>query len=296
MTPEISEFSYGFALTNEIVSWAPIYAAPLFPSLMEEGKSGGGYDVKLDMPGIALYLQFKRADCMTRRSAKEISIYNLPLSLCFYRFKITEARKSDQHELLLSLDEESCLVFYAAPRFHELAEINDAWSKNVVATRSIFVSPSEIGPLDADSHHVAYDAERAWLCSDPQPIDFLTSNGLLEKLSAELHADTRPLREKIAELAEQINSAERRAAARIAERLAGERAEEIGRAALGIEPRLPTVPPTVPQIPVTPAIPARPPRALSEPERQLREICDTAARVFDAQLIIVQPPENESSR
>src|SRR5436190_80170 len=115
MTPEISEFSYGFALTNEIVGWAPVRAAPLFPSLIEEGKEGGGYDVRLDMPGVALYLQFKRADCMTRRSAKEISIYKLPISLPFYRFKITEVRKSDQHELLLALDDGSCLVFYAAP-------------------------------------------------------------------------------------------------------------------------------------------------------------------------------------
>jgi len=38
MTPEISEFSYGFALTNELVGWAPVAAAPLFPSLIEEGK------------------------------------------------------------------------------------------------------------------------------------------------------------------------------------------------------------------------------------------------------------------
>src|SRR6516225_8362623 len=104
MTPEISEFSYGFALTNEIVGWAPITAAPLFPSLIEEGKAGGGYDVKLDMPAVPLYLQFKRADCMMRRSAKELNIYNLPLFRPFHRFKIAESGKSDQHELLLSLD------------------------------------------------------------------------------------------------------------------------------------------------------------------------------------------------
>src|SRR5258707_1134113 len=120
VTPEISEFSYGFALTNEIVGWAPLTAAPLFPSLIEEGKAGGGYDVKLDLPGYPLYLQFKRADCMKRSSAAELSKHNLPLSLPFYRFKITEARKSNQHDLLLELDDGTCLVLYAAPRFHEL--------------------------------------------------------------------------------------------------------------------------------------------------------------------------------
>jgi len=46
-------------------------AAPIFPSLIEEGKAGGGYDVKLDWPFAPLYLQFKRSECMTRRSARE---------------------------------------------------------------------------------------------------------------------------------------------------------------------------------------------------------------------------------
>lgn len=41
MIPEISEFSYGFALTNELVSWSKLTAASIFPSLIEEGKKGG---------------------------------------------------------------------------------------------------------------------------------------------------------------------------------------------------------------------------------------------------------------
>ena len=48
MAPEIPEFSYGFALTNEIVGWNGVSTAPIFPSLIEEGWSGGGYDVLLD--------------------------------------------------------------------------------------------------------------------------------------------------------------------------------------------------------------------------------------------------------
>ncbi|QGM46364.1 hypothetical protein [Methylocystis heyeri] len=107
MTPEISEFSYGFALTNEIVGWLDVKAAPLFPSLIEEGKAGGGYDVKLDAPGVPLYLQFKRADCMVRRSASEQGKFK---KMPFYRFKITETKKSNQHELLLKLDKKNNLV------------------------------------------------------------------------------------------------------------------------------------------------------------------------------------------
>jgi hypothetical protein len=124
MIPEISEFSYGFALTNELVGWLELSVAPIFPSLVEEGKAGGGYDVKLDRPGAPLYLQFKRSEYMMRRSAREYrSILDQQgqLRVPFYRFSIMDASKSDQHELLLALDITPNNVFYAAPRFHSLA-------------------------------------------------------------------------------------------------------------------------------------------------------------------------------
>jgi hypothetical protein len=279
MTPDISEFSYGFALTNEIVGWVPITAAPLFPSLIEEGKVGGGYDVKLDLPGIALYLQFKRADCMTRSTAREISKYYLPLSLPFYRFKIAEAANSDQHELLLALDDGTCSVFYAAPRFHKIPEINAAWTSNTVASRSIFVAPSQIGTLDDAPHHVAFDGKKAWACSDPEEIAYLDSTHLVERLNERLHAETRPLRETIPALVQHIRSARQRAATRIAENRAASARRIIDQATETLNP---------PETPVTP-IRGRAPRALSEPQRQLREVSDDAARIFNAQLVIVQP-------
>jgi hypothetical protein len=267
MTPEISEFSYGFALTNEIVGWAPITAAPLFPSLIEEGKAGGGYDVKLDMPAVPLYLQFKRADCMIRNNAREIQKDKLTLSLPFYRFKITESDKSDQHELLLALDDGKSFVFYAAPRFHELTEINEAWNDNAVATRSIFVAPSRIGRLDMQPHYVAYDERRAWLYSDPHPVEFLNSDNLIEQLLRRLEADHRPLREKISEFVERLHAAEKQA-----------------RTTQKLRPLFGSPGPT------RPPIPSRPSRPLSHVEQQLRDLSDRAARLFDVQLIIVQPP------
>jgi hypothetical protein len=102
VTPEISEFSYGFALTNELVGWAPLRAAPIFPNLVEEGRIGGGYDVRLDMPGVPMFLQFKRSDCMTTRNAKEIQ-NGANLSTPFYRFRLMDGATSDQHRLLLRL-------------------------------------------------------------------------------------------------------------------------------------------------------------------------------------------------
>lgn len=51
MKPEMSEFSYGFAFTNELMTspGGHVIAAPEFPSLQKEGTPGGGYDVKIPL-------------------------------------------------------------------------------------------------------------------------------------------------------------------------------------------------------------------------------------------------------
>ena len=157
MQPEISEFSYGFALTNELVGWTALHTAPIFPSLIEEGKKGGGYDVKLDMPAIPLYLQFKRSHFMKTRNAREVKTSHAPLEVPFYRFSIMDP-SSFQHTSLVELDDGTNAVFYVAPRFHTLSEINKAWTEQRVAQRSIFISPREIGLIpDNEPHSVAFD-------------------------------------------------------------------------------------------------------------------------------------------
>jgi hypothetical protein len=98
----------------------------------------------------------------------------------------------------------------------------------------------------------------------------------MERLNTKIEADRRPFREKVNELVEHIEAAEQRARLRLAERGLSESWEslqatfEIGR------------PEALP-------IPTRPPRDLSALERQLRKASDMAARIFDAQLLIVQP-------
>jgi hypothetical protein len=300
LIPEISEFSYGFALTNEVVGWLELSAAPIFPSLLEEGKAGGGYDVKLDRPGAPLYLQFKRSECMTRRSAREYrSILDQggQLQVPFYRFPITEATKSDQHELLLALDTGPNQVFYVAPRFHRLHEINDAWRSNAVASRSVFVAPSEIGSLDDERHTVAFDRLGSWICSDPRPILALNSRQVLEKLKTALQQDDRPLRTRLPILVEELRDAERRGRERIAEkRRRAEREAEVYRATDGqvgapkyVARATPTAQSRHSLEAPEPTPPATREAKSLEPELlALRTASDIAARVFDAQLVITQ--------
>jgi hypothetical protein len=294
LIPEISEFSYGFALTNEIVGWSGLTSAPIFPSLIEEGKKGGGYDVKLDQPGAPLYLQFKRADYMTRKSAGEIKHHGLPLTLPFYRFPITQRNKSFQHTSLVELDDGTNLVFYAAPRFHMLSEINDAWQAKDVAARSIFVAPTAIGLIhDNEKHHVSYDSSRSYFCSEPEEIEPISANALRSRILEHLSKDSRPLREQMPDWLQNIR--EKRTRARQTQtKIEAERAER----AIIDRDRLPIsspVPRAMIEAEESEPLPAAEPspeirdgRALKHEEHLLRTISDEALHGFGAQLFVVQ--------
>lgn len=318
MKPQISEFSYGFALTNELVGWAELSAAPVFPSLLEEGKAGGGYDVKLDRPGVPLYLQFKRSEFLTRRSgreAREIAKIGGTIGIPYYRFAVTEAAISDQHELLLALDVAPNFVFYAAPRFHRLDEINEAWHQNTVASRSHFVAPQVIGSLTNGRHTVAFDGRGVWVCSEPRRIGGLSSRDLADKLSEALKADSRPLGAKLSEISRDLQVAEERGRIRIAERARQD--EEERAAARRQRQEAASRPDLVSDFPLSPPqrhafapdglhaveaelrlpepksdpVPVRVPKALAPELRLLRDAADSAARIFDSQLVIVQPSQ-----
>ncbi len=301
MKPQISEFSYGFALTNELVGWTSLATAPIFPSLIEEGKAGGGYDVKLDLPGIPLFLQFKRSHCMTRRSAREyksVTAVGGSLRVPYYRFPITESDLSDQHEMLLELDDGTRLVFYAAPKFHTKDEINSAWRSSEVSARSIFVSPQQIGPLDSSAHTIAFDHSRTWVCSTPKILEAVTGTGLHDKIRATLDHQSQPLETRISTLIDEMRSAEDRGRQRAHERRIREAQERLAESPdmlvrpLGVvkidgfeerdteTSQLSDVSSERPE--------RRDPKPLKEHEATLREAADIAARVFDAQLLMVQ--------
>src|SRR6476646_3347893 len=104
MKPEFSEFSYGYAITEEIVSSMPtgLRAAPVFPNLRQEGQEGGGYDVALNSIGYPIFLQFKKSDYIKKvnKNTKEKDFFT-PI---FYRMPIHSKRQSKQHQLLIELE------------------------------------------------------------------------------------------------------------------------------------------------------------------------------------------------
>jgi hypothetical protein len=165
MKPEMSEFSYGFAFTNELITapGAHVVAAPEFPSLQKEGKPGGGYDVKIPF-GSPLFLQFKLSHRLERTNCKE---YNL-MGGAYYRWHLHALRHSAQHDLLLALESTGSEVYYVTPAFHLSAELNTHYLSKKIVDNSFGFCPSDIGVLpDDDEHYVVFNGlPVAYRCSD----------------------------------------------------------------------------------------------------------------------------------
>lgn len=169
---EFSEFSYGYALTDNLINGRVLYGvrgAPVFPSLYDEGQASGGYDVQIPTRGAPLYLQFKIPQVVTRASVKIPTSYTTP----YYRMHLRPASHSTQHQSLLEHERQGRLVFYAAPVFHTTDALNASFDKKEVPRQSVFIRPSQIGSLDDQPHFVAYrQGQRvAWIYSEPRQIE-----------------------------------------------------------------------------------------------------------------------------
>ena len=173
MRPTFSEFSYGFALTNELIeaTGMAITAAPIFPSLTAEGRVGGGWDLRLDRPSVPLYLQFKLCHKMKRRNCKEAR--DAGFGVPCYRMYLRSARFSRQHEMLLDLEKKGQEVYYCAPMFHRIEELNNTFLSRSVRSQSIWIRPSEIGSLpDEMEHYVSFEPHSSWtFFSKPKRIE-----------------------------------------------------------------------------------------------------------------------------
>jgi len=178
MRPEISEFSYGFAVTNELIHLhgTNLTAAPIFPSLYQEGQPGGGWDVMLQRPGLPLFLQFKLSHCLMRSNAKEYRDGSFSTGFTqrpYYRMYIRSAEHSSQHEMLVDWEQLGNEVYYVAPAFHQHVELNNYFLNHRVTLLSGWFKPSWVGPLpDLSDHYVAFQIPGAqYFCSKSSPMD-----------------------------------------------------------------------------------------------------------------------------
>jgi len=203
---QFSEFSYGYCLTEDLIvgQGMPLSAAPVFPSLVEEGQTGVGYDVRFDRPGVPLFLQFKLVHQMIRGTANEAKKGHFQPP--FYRMHLRSRRLSDQHESLLSLEQAGNEVFYAAPSFHTRSELNTFYAQRRVWSQSFRIRPASIGSLTDDkAHHVTFQQPGGtWRFYSEEPSKEGRApsteeiNGILERKIAE--RGRRGLREQLPEL------------------------------------------------------------------------------------------------
>lgn len=169
MKPNISEFSYGYAVTEELVAKhkAVVVGAPIFPSLYEEGKTGGGYDVQIPIKGNPVFLQFKLSDYLERASAKEhqSGLLRVP----YHRMHLRPLKHSSQHQLLLDLENTGETVFYITPEFYLPPDLNNFYISRTVIDNSAAFRPSDIGSLPSnDEHYIVFQkkASHGFRCSD----------------------------------------------------------------------------------------------------------------------------------
>lgn len=165
MKAEFSEFSYGFAVTSELSDslGEDLIAAPVFPTLRDEWRLG--WDVSLRMAGISLFLQFKLAELLTRRTAGEWGLYNAP----YYRFQLHRAARCRQHNLLKGLAEVNSHVYYVAPRFTRVPEFDLRYRRRRVVPESAWISLLRLPWVnDAYPHHVTYRSGRDLRFSSPE--------------------------------------------------------------------------------------------------------------------------------
>lgn len=119
-----SEFSYGYAVTEEIVgAHGPLTIALIFPSLLTEGRLG--YNLRLDLPGCSLFLQFKLSDCRVGGNAREAK--SGLLTNPFHRMHLRANGRSRQHQLLVDLESHGNRVYYVAPAFYRETEFYSAY-------------------------------------------------------------------------------------------------------------------------------------------------------------------------
>jgi hypothetical protein len=172
MKRKVSEFSYGFVLTHELVHTYGylLTDAPSISSGKKKMKAAASEDGDDSLRGYPLFLHFKASEYMKRKNAGESKLVGLP----YFRFALHRKTQSNQHQLLIELERKGNAVFYGTPKIHEAVNLNGAFFDKKVVSSSLFVSPGEIGELpDNEIHRVVFSAlsPDVYFCTRPRILE-----------------------------------------------------------------------------------------------------------------------------
>ncbi|KAB2686792.1 hypothetical protein [Brucella pseudogrignonensis] len=155
--PDFSEFSFGYGVTRY---FEELYGArrvlPNFPTQNEE--ADGGYDVDLLSHGVPLFIQFKRSEIMTRRSATEYKQHPTDWEMPIYRMHLHGHNEFRQHYLLQGLEDDGNLAIYITSQVSSKAVLNHYYERHRILDASRMFLPSEIVlPNVHERHHVSFN-------------------------------------------------------------------------------------------------------------------------------------------
>ncbi|NSZ66423.1 hypothetical protein G6L16_025995 (plasmid) [Agrobacterium tumefaciens] len=156
--PDFSEFSFGYGVTRYIEDlFGGRRVLPNFPTQNEE--ADGGYDVDLLAHGVPLFIQFKRSEIMTRRSATEYKLHPADWELPIYRMHLHGHNEFRQHYLLQGLEDEGNTAVYITSQVRSKALLNQYYEGNRILEASRMFFPSEIVLPDVHQrHHVSFNS------------------------------------------------------------------------------------------------------------------------------------------
>ena len=185
MTPDFSEFSYGFAFAHEYVNRNPgLRGAPELPSLIKEAETG--HDLKLGY-GHPKYFQFKLSTYLERKNAMHWEDHLKP----HYRVRLTTRPKpnhppgTDQHSQLKRLSETVDNVFYVAPKFHSQGEFDRFFLLRQVTDNSLWAPLKDLRRVtDNKTHYMTFTKEQT------APLWHSEAVRLDGKFTAEAHYET----------------------------------------------------------------------------------------------------------
>lgn len=188
-----SETAFAFAATKEVenhlrLRGQTLLSAPDFPTLRRERDVG--YDVKIDATTIAVILQFKLGEFISRQHTGSITW--LHAGSKHFRTKFPK----DHHQLPLLQKLEAQLkrsgtpsvVRYLAPGFRERKEFNQHYAAGTVVNYSYGCRPSDV-PADGNDHHLVFVpvvspmVSRQFVLSEPTEIEPVNVAAYLESLT-----------------------------------------------------------------------------------------------------------------
>lgn len=166
-----SEFHYAYNMTREFEEGVWPFDSighPVFPTQAQEAEVPA--DVLLNSEIGPVFVQYKRSEQMVRSNAGEWDAFGRS----YFRFKIYQAHRSNQHNHLVELARRFPFTFYAAPGFIRMEELLQLAATGSVNDRSMFVPCLGLDEIQGrDRHRIAFTLQpRKWaMFSQPENID-----------------------------------------------------------------------------------------------------------------------------